>query len=73
MPSERVQRQIDRLLEEAEEAVVQRNWTAVLECAQDILALDPENSDASSFLAAAQRRLGDAATPPVPQATQPPP
>ncbi len=76
MPSERVQRQIDRLLEEAEEAVVARKWELVRECAQDVLALDPENTDALSFLTAAERRLGASSSePPVqqPPTAAPPP
>lgn len=55
MVSERIQRRIDRLLEEADEAVAQRNWLAVLGCAQTVLSLDPENPDALIYLAAAQR------------------
>ena len=51
MPSQRVQRQIDRLLDEAEEALTQRDWTRVRDLAQDALALDPENEDAETFLA----------------------
>ena len=57
MPSERIQRQIDRLLDEAEAAFARREWAAVRDCAQDILKLDPENSDALTFLSAAQRGL----------------
>ena len=55
MPSERVQRQIDRLLDEAEAALTRREWPRVHDLSQDVLALDPENADARSFLDAAIR------------------
>jgi hypothetical protein len=55
MPSERVQRQIDRLLDEAEEAISSQDWAAVAERAQAALRLDPENAGALSYLAAAER------------------
>ncbi len=58
MPSERIQRQVDRLLDEAEEALGRRDWSTVLERAVDALALDPENADARGFLDAAERALG---------------
>jgi len=55
MPSERMQRQIDRLLDEAEEAIASQDWPAVGERARSVLRLDPENADAIAFLAAAER------------------
>ena len=64
MTSERVQRQIDRLLDEAEEALAQRDRAAVRERVQHALALDPDNSDARGFLAAADRALGNGPQPP---------
>ena len=63
MASERVQRQIDRLLDEAEDALAQFDWEAVRRRAEAVLALDPENTDALTFEAAATRAM---ATPPVP-------
>ena len=57
MASERIQRQIDRLLDEAESAFAQRDWVALQEHARSVLDLDPDNSDASGFLAAAERAL----------------
>ena len=63
MASERTQRQIDRLLDEAEEAITQEDWSTVASRARSILRLDPENSDALSYLAAAERD-------PAAQATQ---
>ena len=57
--SVRVQRQVVRLLEELEEAVISREWEAVREKCIDVLALEPNNVDAQAFLAAAQRALGE--------------
>jgi hypothetical protein len=53
--SERVQRQIDRLLDEAEAAIAGSDWPRVRDRATNALALDPENQDAKSYLAAADR------------------
>jgi len=55
MPAPRIQRQIDRLLDEAEQAVVGHDWAKVQAIAREVLSLDPENEDARSFLAAARR------------------
>ena len=57
MASERFQRRIDRLLDQVEEAADQRDWEKVGQLAKDVLVLDPENSDAINFLAAAERSL----------------
>jgi hypothetical protein len=43
MPTERVQRQIDRLLDEAEEAVRRNEWLIARQRAQAALDLDPDN------------------------------
>ena len=51
--SDRVQRQIDRLLDEAEGAITGQEWGTVGDHARSVLRLDPENSDALSYLAAA--------------------
>ncbi len=68
MPSERVQRQIDRLLDEAEEAISRYDWEAVREAGHAVLAIDPENADAITYLASADRALGaTAASSPSPQ------
>src|SRR3972149_9488802 len=69
MPSERVQGQGERLLDEAEQALVARDWERVQALAQDALRLDPENGDARGFLDAAQR--SDAAAAPS-QSSKPP-
>ena len=57
MPSNRIQRQIDRFLDEAEEAAGQSKWKVVEDRAENVLALDPDNADAHAYLAAARRRL----------------
>ncbi|MFQ6026031.1 MAG: hypothetical protein ACE5Q6_00795 [Dehalococcoidia bacterium] len=57
MASERLKRQIERLLDEAEEAIVQRNWETVRERAQDVLAIDPEHQEGRAFLATAERGI----------------
>ena len=55
MTSERMKRQIERLLDQAEEALARRDWPAVKDAASDTLALDPDNADARGFLSAAAR------------------
>jgi class 3 adenylate cyclase len=57
MPSERIQRQIDRFLDQIETAVEERDWERVRGLSDDVLRLDPDNEDAQSFLAAAGRDL----------------
>ncbi|MBI2761998.1 MAG: AAA family ATPase [Chloroflexi bacterium] len=63
MPSERLQRQVDRLLDEAEAAIAARDWPIVLDRARTALTLDPESADARAFLAAAERGLHAQAVP----------
>ncbi len=63
MATDRTQRQINRLLDEAEEAFTEHNWDRVRDTASSALLLDPENRDAINFLAAADRALGGLATP----------
>jgi len=65
MASERLQRQIDRLLDEAEEAISGFDWDALLQRAQAVLAMDPENRDAIAFLATAERALATTAPTPT--------
>jgi hypothetical protein len=55
MPDERVQQRINDLLDEAEEALMARDWARLRDVAQDILGLDPTNEDAHEFLASAER------------------
>jgi hypothetical protein len=59
MPSERVQRQIDRLLDEAEQASASEDWSLVQQRSKHVLTFDPENADAVALLAAAERGLQD--------------
>jgi hypothetical protein len=55
MTSERIQRQIDRLLDEAEEAAGDGEWQRLQELCERILTLSPGNPDAEAMIAAAQR------------------
>lgn len=57
MPSECVQRQIDRLLDEAEGALSEGAWPAVAETARAVLAIDPGNEDAGAYLRMAQANM----------------
>ena len=63
MPSERVQRRIDRLLDEAEEAADGADWDRVRYLCDQVLRLDPDNEDAKTFAEAAQRDTGLVAAP----------
>jgi hypothetical protein len=55
MPSERVQRQSDRLLDEAEQAIRDSDWSLVRGRCEQVLRLDPANADAGEYLVAAER------------------
>ncbi|MCZ6539671.1 MAG: hypothetical protein O6922_07580, partial [Chloroflexi bacterium] len=57
MPSERVQRRIDRLLDQAEEAVDALDWERVREVSESVLVMDAGNEDANSFLAVAVHHI----------------
>ena len=57
MASERIQRRIDILPEEAAQAVAQPDWSVVRDRAQNVLALDPDDSDTLTFLATAELAL----------------
>ena len=72
--SERIQRQIDRLLDEAEEAASELDWAVVRDRATAVLAYQSENPDALAHLAAAEKAL-ESVVRPSPTATvtvQPP-
>jgi hypothetical protein len=56
--SERGQRKIDQLLEEAEKAIDKADWTLVRARSEQVLVLDPENADASDYLTASKRGAG---------------
>jgi hypothetical protein len=60
--SERAQRQIERLLDEADEAISAGDWNRARERARDVLTFDPDSVDAQALLTAADRRLGEAET-----------
>ena len=64
MASERLQRQIERLLDEADEAISQEDWSTVASRARAVLRIDPGNGDALSYLAVAERDTDN------PQSTQ---
>jgi hypothetical protein len=65
MPSERVQRQIDELLSDAESAIKAADWERVRDRARAIIALDEGNEDAAAYLKAAGANLiGEASSSP---------
>lgn len=57
MPAPRVQRQIDRLLDEAEHAFEERQWQRLRQLAADVLSLEVDNEDARLFAESARRNL----------------
>ncbi|MDP6823551.1 MAG: protein kinase [Dehalococcoidia bacterium] len=65
MPSERVQRRIDRLLDDAEEAADRHDWDAVAEYARTALSADPANVDALTFQDMADAARSGQSSPPV--------
>ena len=60
MASERIQRRIERLLDQIDQAEAQGDWQSVHSLAQDVLEVDPENGEAAAYLRSAERRLGPA-------------
>ena len=64
-PTDRIRRRVEQFLDEADQTAADSDWERVRDRAEDALALDPENPDALSFLAAAQRRLGARAEDPA--------
>ena len=69
MVSERSQRRIERLLDEADEAVGKLDWDTVKARARAVLAFDPDNNDAVELLAAADRAESDSVSQPSTQAS----
>ena len=63
MPSERVQRQIDGFLDQAEEALQARDWDKASDLVQRVLSIDSTNGDAQTFLKLAEARDSEAETP----------
>ncbi len=62
MASERIQRRIEALLDEADEAVTRGEWQAVAEKARAVLAIEASNEDANAFLAMAGANPGGIAS-----------
>jgi serine/threonine protein kinase len=73
MPSERVQRRIDSLLDDAERAIESNDWDTVNDRANSVLALEPENADAVFYRDAAGRANNGSASPAVADAPEKPP
>ena len=67
MPSERIQRRIDALLDEADAAVTGGEWSSVAEKARAVLAIDEANEDAIAFLRMARANLTEEPEEPLPQ------
>ena len=57
MASERVQRRIERLLDQIEQESDQENWQRVLDLVEQVLGFDSGNRDAAAFKSVAERRL----------------
>ncbi len=57
MASDRIQRRIERLLDQIEQEADQRNWQLVRDLAEEALGFAPDNSDAKAFLEVAEERL----------------
>jgi len=74
MPSERIQRQIDRLLHFVSKTISNQDWIFVGDLARFVAHLDPGNQDALAYLAAAERNTPPQVTQPAPHETtsQPP-
>ena len=53
MPSEFIQRQVERLLAQAAEDLARLDWDSVRGRAEAVLRLDPGNADAEALIAAA--------------------
>ncbi len=51
-------RVVDRLLEDAGDAVLDRRWPDVASLAGDVLVLDPDNEEAARLLALSERKAG---------------
>ena len=53
MTSERIQRRIERYLDDADQAASRFDWEAVVQGAEAVLRFDPDNEDAKAYLEAA--------------------
>ena len=72
MPSDRIQRQIDALLDEADAAIRTKDWQLVRDRAEAALVADPGNTDANSYLEMAARGLDAMPAPSAPISGGPP-
>jgi regulator of sirC expression with transglutaminase-like and TPR domain len=61
LPIERIQRRIDRLLDQIEAAADQEDWETTLRLSEQVLDLDPDDEDAQTFVRLAQRRVNPGA------------
>ena len=68
MTTDPMRQRIERLLTEADEAVIGLDWITVRARVQAVLTLDPGNEDASALLTASERGLQS--EPPTPSAVQ---
>ena len=59
MASERMQRRLERLLDQIDEAEANGDWESVRSLALDALEFDNENSEASVYLRVAERRIAE--------------
>jgi hypothetical protein len=58
MASERIQRRIERLLDQIDTAEASGDWQQVFDLARDVLDIDHENGEALAYRQSAERRLG---------------
>jgi len=54
MASDRIQRRIERLLDQIEQEADQQNWQRALDLAKEVLRFAPDNADAKTFIAVAE-------------------
>ena len=66
MATERIQKRIDRLLDQIEQEADQQNWQRVRELSGEVLEFAPDNADATTFFAVAERRISAAGEPESP-------
>jgi len=70
MPSERILKRVERMLDEADTALDGGDWARLRELCADVLAIDADNADASALLRIAERRNTGSA-PPTAEAAAP--
>ncbi len=73
MASDRIQRRIERLLDQIEQEADQRNWQLVLDLAQEVLRFAPDNADARTFIDVAEDTLSYTAGQEGPETSSPRP